>query len=172
MMRRDLFPVTGTGMQDRAANRDVMARDPFTALQSEMMRFFDDLRRGVGDAPLDHLAESGLSAPQIDVQEDNNAVYIAAELPGMAENDIEVTYHDGVLRLAGEKSQEREDRDEQRQVHLTERSYGRFERRIPLNRSIDEENITARFENGVLKIRLPKSETGQQGRRIEVQRAA
>lgn len=173
MMRRDLFPTANRDLRNQAANREFAPRDPFTALQSEMMRFFDDLRRGAGDASLAELGGVGSrDAPQLDIQEDANNVHVTAELPGMSEDDVELTYHDGVLRIAGEKRQEQEDQDDQRQVHVTERSYGRFEREIPLNRAIDEENIAAQFKDGVLRIALPKREEGQQGRRIEVQREA
>ncbi|MBK5942963.1 MAG: Hsp20/alpha crystallin family protein [Halorhodospira halophila] len=169
--RRNLFPVANSDLHNRAANRDLAARDPFTALQSEMMRFFDDLRRGVED-PLAQIGPD-MTAPRIDVQEDSSNLYVVAELPGMTENDVELTYNDGVLRIAGEKRVEHTDSGESdRQVHVTERSYGRFERQIPLSRAINEEQINASFRDGVLTITLPKAEEGQQGRRIEVQRAA
>ena len=170
VVRRSLFPVANSDLHNRAANRDLAARDPFTALQSEMMRFFDDLRRGVED-PSTQLGP-GVMAPRVDVQEDNANLYVVAELPGMSENDVELTYNDGVLRIAGEKRAEHEDSDEDRQIHVTERSYGRFERQIPLNRAINEEQINASFKDGVLTVTLPKAEEDQQGRRIEVQRAA
>lgn len=169
MVRRSLFPVTGGDLHTRAANRETMPRDPFSALQTEMMRFFDDLRRGV-EAPAGMGVAPGIAAPQIDVQEDSDNLYVQAELPGLKENDVELTFNDGVLRIAGEKHSEQEQGD--RQVHLTERAYGRFERQIPLNRAIDEEQIQAEFRNGVLTVTLPKAEEAQQGRRIEVQRAA
>ncbi|MCG5548202.1 Hsp20/alpha crystallin family protein [Halorhodospira halochloris] len=170
MVRRNLSPVTRADLHNRAANRDMTARDPFTALQSEMMRFFDDLRRGAGDPS----AEIGprVMAPSVEVQEDDNNLYVVAELPGMTENDVELTFSDGILRIAGEKRAEHEDKDEGRQVHITERSYGRFERQIPLNRAIDEDNVNASFKDGVLTVTMPKAEEEQQARRIEVQRAA
>ncbi len=170
MVRRSLFPATDVGPQGRATNRDVMARDPFSALQTEMMRLFDDLRRGGLEAPASAAMGAGIAAPQVDVQEDDSNLYVSAELPGMTEDDVEVTYNDGVLRIAGEKRAEHEDQG--RQVHVTERAYGRFERQIPLNRAINDEQINAEFRNGVLTVTLPKAQEAEQARRIEVQRAA
>ncbi len=169
-VRRNLFPMANSDLHNRAANRNLAERDPFTALQSEMMRFFDDLRRGVND-PAPQLG-LGAVAPRLDIQEDDQNLYVVAELPGMTENDVELTYNEGVLRIAGEKRAEHGDSDDDRQVHVTERSYGRFERQIPLNRSINEDQINAAFKDGVLTVTLPKAEEEQQGRRIEVQRAA
>lgn len=169
MVRRNLFPVAGTDLGNRTG-RNVAARDPFTALQTEMNRLFDDLWQGLGAGAPAAGAGGALAAPQIDLQEDDENLYVVAELPGMSEDDVELTYNDGVLRIAGEKKAEHEDQD--RQVHVTERAYGRFERQIPLHRAVNEEQISAAFKDGVLTVTLPKSEAEGQARRIEVQRAA
>ena len=82
---------------------------------------------------------------------------MTAEVPGLEEKDIEVLLDDGVLTLKGEKRSETEDQDKQ----FSDRFYGRFERRIPLGFEVNEENIDARFKNGLLTVTLPKSEKAQ-----------
>lgn len=74
-------------------------------------------------------------------------------MPGLEEKDIEVLLNDGVLTLKGEKRSEAEDKDKR----FSERFYGRFERRIPLGCEIREEEIDARFKNGVLTGPCPKA---------------
>ena len=165
-MRRTLFPVTNTGLQTRDLGRDVMRRDPFTALQSEMNRLFDDVWSGFTPANV----EQAIATPRVDVHEDDGNLHVTAELPGLSEDDVEVTYDDGVLRLAGEKKVEPD--DEQRQAHVIERAYGRFERRIPLGRDVQEDQIDASFKDGVLTITLPKAQQAEKTKKINVKRAA
>lgn len=165
-MRRTLFPVTNTGLQNRDANRDVFRRDPFAALQTEMNRLFDDVWSGFTPANL----EQAIAAPRVDVHEDGAHLYVTAELPGLSEDDVDVTYDDGILRIAGEKKYETENED--RQAHVTERAYGRFERQIPLGRDVNEEQIDASFKDGVLKIALPKAQQSEKTKKINVKRAA
>ena len=166
-MRRSLFPVANTGLQNRSG-RDIAARDPFVALQTEMNRLFDDLWQGGGTPAA--TVQQAIAGPRVDVQEDDTNLYVTAELPGLSEEDVEVTYDDGVLRIAGEKKSETEDRN--RRVHVTERAYGRFERQLPLGRQVHEDNIDASFKDGVLTITLPKAEQREQAKRINVKRAA
>jgi HSP20 family protein len=173
-MRRTLFPVANTGLQTRTG-RDIASHDPFTALQTEMNRLFDDMWQGfgmpaaLGDTPAANV-QNVIAGPRVDVQEDDTSLYVTAELPGMTEDDIEVSYDDGVLRISGEKKAETEDKG--RQVHVTERAYGRFERQLPLGRQVKEDNIDASFKDGVLTITLPKAEEREQTKKINVKRAA
>ncbi|SDG41642.1 heat shock protein Hsp20 [Limimonas halophila] len=165
-MRRSLFPVAG----QRVAPSDVATRDPFTALQRELNRAFDDVWRDMG-VPGTQLAET-IGTPSVDVSEDDTNVNVKAELPGLSEEDVDVTFADGVLRIAGEKTQEKEDQDENRQFYVSERAYGRFERQIPIGREVDEDNIDAAFKNGVLTVTLPKKAKGDGARKISVKRAS
>jgi HSP20 family protein len=80
-------------------------------------------------------------------------VRISAELPGLEEKDIEVLMGDGVLTIRGEKKSEVEDKERA----FSERTYGRFERRIPLAWEVEEDKIEASFKNGVLTVTLPRS---------------
>jgi len=95
-------------------------------------------------------------------------VRISAELPGLEEKDVEVLMGDGVLTIRGEKKSAIEDTERA----FSERSYGRFERRIPLAWDVEEDKIDASFRNGVLTVTLPKSaESKPNVKRIAVNRA-
>ncbi|TIV07939.1 MAG: Hsp20/alpha crystallin family protein, partial [Mesorhizobium sp.] len=90
---------------------------------------------------------------------------VTAEVPGLEQKDIEVLFDDGVLTLRGEKRSETDDKDRQ----FSERYYGRFERRIPVGYEVKEDEVEARFRNGVLTVTLPKSEKAQsQVKRIDI----
>ncbi|HSR00529.1 MAG TPA: Hsp20/alpha crystallin family protein [Sphingomicrobium sp.] len=106
----------------------------------------------------------GMLAPALDVHHDNDKIEITAELPGVKEEDIDLTVEDGVLTLRGEKRSQRSD-DER---GYTERSYGTFVRRISLPPTVDESACSADFENGVLRITLPVGEQKSRGRKIEL----
>ena len=93
--------------------------------------------------------------PNIEVSEAGNQVKVTAELPGLDEKDVDIRLSDGVLVISGEKKTESEDK----QRLFSERTYGRFERRIPLD-DIDEEKVSASFKNGVLTVTLPRSTEG------------
>jgi HSP20 family protein len=133
-----------------------------------MNRLFDDVWCGFG-APAANVQQA-IAAPRVDLHEDDANLYVTAELPGLSENDIELSYDDGVLRLAGEKTVE--DSDDRRRAHVTERAYGRFERQIPLGRQVNEDQIDASFKDGVLTITLPKVAEKEQTKKISVKRAA
>ncbi|MBK1695873.1 Hsp20/alpha crystallin family protein [Rhodovibrio salinarum] len=166
-MRRTLFPVSNNDLTTRNG-RNVALRDPFATLQTEMNRLFDDVWNGFG-TPAANL-EGTIAAPRIKVKDDDRNWYVTAELPGLSEDDVEVTYDDGVLRIAGEKKQEHADQN--RNVHVTERAYGRFERQLPLGHGIKEDEIDAAFKDGVLTITAPKAAEKEQTKKINVKRAA
>jgi HSP20 family protein len=140
--------------------RDVSVRrgeefNPFLTLHREMNRLFDDVFRGFDVAPFS--SERGVGWPKIEITENDKEVKIAAELPGMTEKDVELELANGVLAIRGEKRTETEDKDRL----FSERTYGRFERRIPLD-DVEEDKVNASFKNGLLTVTLPKSEKSQQ----------
>lgn len=132
-------------------------QDPFSAMRSEMDRLFDSfMSRGFGGLPaLDRGTSGEMILPRVDVRESNGQIVVEAEVPGLEEKDVEVTLRDGVLRIKGEKKSEREEKKDD--YHLTERSYGRYERAFRLPDGIDEEKVSAAMKNGVLHITVPKS---------------
>ncbi|MGE0027728.1 MAG: Hsp20/alpha crystallin family protein [Thermoleophilia bacterium] len=134
--------------------------DPFADLLP-MRREFERLL-----VPLAGGFESNLPtrwAPTADVIESEDAIVITAELPGVKDEDVEITVHDGMLRIAGERRLQEEVTDDH--AYRLERSYGAFERRFPLPPGVKEEDITAGIAYGVLKITIPKV-TAAEPRRI------
>lgn len=129
------------------------ADDPFTAMRREMDRMFDEMTKSLSLArPAMGL---GVMAPRVDLKETDGALEVQAELPGVAEPDIEVQLADGVLTIKGEKKQEREEKE--KGWYLMERSFGSFLRQIPLPVEVDEDRVEAKFDKGVLHVTLPKS---------------
>ena len=131
-------------------------------LHRQVNRLFDDLFDQDGDSGF--YARAGMAAPAMDIHQDDKQVEITAELPGVKEEDIDITIDDGVLTLRGEKKSTREDE----QSGCRERSYGSFERRITLPSNIDEDACSADFTDGVLTITLPKNEEKARGRKIQL----
>lgn len=143
--------------------------DPFMMLHREMNRLFDDALRG-GVASGGSSGQGGLMlAPHMDVSETDKEVQVQAELPGVSENDIEVSLNEDVLTLRAEKKRER--KEERGGVHLSERSYGIFQRSLRLPFPVNPDQVQAQFENGVLRITLPKTQPQERTRRIQVQSA-
>jgi HSP20 family protein len=117
----------------------------------------------------------GMLAPRIDVSETDKELTFTAELPGVEEKDIDVSVVGDRLTIKGEKKSQFEDKsDEQgRVVHRLERSYGAFQRTLPLPYEVDPDSISAEFKNGILTVRLPKpadAVSKATPRRIEVKR--
>ncbi len=103
--------------------------------------------------------------PLIDMTETPEEVVLTVEVPGMTREDLEVTIDNGILTLRGEKREE--ERNEGEQWHRVERRYGHFERRLRLPDYVDPERTEAHYENGVLRLLLPKTEEGKE-RHIEI----
>lgn len=144
--------------------------DPFHAMQREMNRMFEDLWQGP-DPTLMRTGNGGFAemAPKVDVSETKKAVHVTAELPGMEEKDVEVTFADGLLTIAGEHKAEKEEKDEAKKYYVRECSYGSFRRVLPIGDTIDEKKVKATFKNGKLTVELPKSkEAKEKTRRIPI----
>ncbi|MDQ2082759.1 Hsp20/alpha crystallin family protein [Xanthobacteraceae bacterium Astr-EGSB] len=143
--------------------RDVSARrggetDPFVTLHREINRMFDEVMHGFGLTPFggDRPLDAG-GWPRIEVTESENEVKVTAELPGIDQKDVDVELANGLLCIRGEKKTETEDKGRL----FSERYYGRFERRIPVD-DVEEDKVAATFGNGVLTVTLPKSARAQQ----------
>jgi len=151
MAMRDLIPWN--------RGRDVSVRrgedNPFLTLHREMNRLFDDVFRGFDLAPFasDRSFDRLMSNwPSVEVSETDKEIKVSAELPGLDEKDVKVELANGVLAISGEKKTESEDKDRL----FSERYYGRFERRIPVE-DVEQDKVSAAFKNGVLTVTLPKS---------------
>ena len=96
----------------------------------------------------------GATTPAVDIVEDDKAVTLTAELPGMKEEDIEVVVRDNVLCVKGEKKSETE--EEKENFYLAERHYGAFKRTFRLPETADADKIEAAYEDGLLTVTVPK----------------
>jgi HSP20 family protein len=143
--RKDIMPSAITTARESG-------RDPLGTLHREVNRVFDEVFRGFpsfrSSMPMPSFA------PSLEVRESETELLVSAELPGMTEKDVELTIDDDLLTLAGEKKSEKT--EEKEGVHLSERSYGSFQRSFRLPFAPDPAKVIARFENGVLSVRLPR----------------
>ena len=138
--------------------------DPFQDLQS----FRDEMNRTVnrwfgreeGDEPAPRRW-----VPALDVVESKDAYNIDVEVPGLRPEDINVTVDRGMLTVQGERRSEEEKGD--RSYHRVERRYGSFRRSISLPGDVDASRVQATYDNGVLRLEIPKT-AGSQPKRIEV----
>ncbi|HXW30055.1 MAG TPA: Hsp20/alpha crystallin family protein, partial [Xanthobacteraceae bacterium] len=114
---------------------------------------------------------SGLAGPKIDVAETKDAIDVTAELPGVDERDIELTFANGVLTIRGEKKTERNEKDSSRNWHVVERSHGAFSRSIALPFEPLSDKIEAKFDKGILRVHLPKPpEVASKQQKIEIKK--
>lgn len=94
--------------------------------------------------------------PRVDISEDENNVYVVAELPGVDKKDVKVTLQDNILTIEGEKRSEI--KDEKKNFYRIERSYGSFCRSFTLPAEVNSDKVKAKFENGMLMIEAAKKE--------------
>ena len=120
----------------------------YTNLQNQMNR----LLAGLGPTS-DDLMSTGF-VPAVDIYEDEHAITLKVEVPGIEEKDIVVLLENQTLTLRGERKFEKEEKEEN--FHRIERRYGSFTRSFTLPNTVDTENVKAEYANGVLSIRLPK----------------
>jgi HSP20 family protein len=104
--------------------------------------------------------------PAVDIFETPEAIVLKAELPGITAQDISVEVKDNILTLKGEKKLEKETKEEN--YHRMERSFGSFQRAFTLPGTVQQEEATARFKDGILEIALPKVEEARP-RKIKVE---
>jgi HSP20 family protein len=147
--------------------------DPFGMLRSEVDRLFDTFfSGGLPTFPSSFgsgVSRSSMLVPRVDVKETDNEIIDEAELPGAEEKNISLTLQNGLLTLQGEKKVAYD--EEKENYRVMERSYGSFQRSLRLPDMVDEDKVEARFENGVLRVTLPKRpEAGGPPRRIDIKK--
>jgi HSP20 family protein len=102
-------------------------------------------------------------SPAVDVYEDKDQFTVVAEVPGLKKEDLNLSLHNGVLTISGERKRE----DKPEQGFRSERFVGRFQRSITLPVSVDPSGVKATYQDGLLKVVLPKSEEAKP-KQIEV----
>ncbi len=153
-------------------SRGLMPWRPFGEMsrwEREMERMFGDFfgrsLRPFWDEHRWPALGTGISTPAVDLYEEKDEIVAKAELPGMGKEDIEVNIDDHQLTIKGEKKKEEEVKEAD--YYRAERSYGSFVRVLDLPREIQVEKARASFKNGILEIRLPKSDEAKK-REIKV----
>src|SRR5438477_5905162 len=94
--------------------------------------------------------------PTTNVAENENELEVTIDLPGLKPEEVNLELREGALWITGERKEEKEEKD--RTFHRVERRYGSFRRVIPLPAAVNEEKVAAEFRDGVLTVKLPKSE--------------
>lgn len=128
--------------------------DPFremVTLREKMNRLFEDAVSSRGEEK-DIVASSW--TPAVDIYETEDEIVLTAELPGLADKEVEIKLEDNTLTIKGERKFEKETKEEN--YHRIERAYGSFYRSFSLPHYVDQENIKAEHTHGVLKVRMPK----------------
>ncbi len=139
--------------------------------QSEMNRMFEDMlgsmmrRPGSQQRAAQQLTEW---APAIDVLIKDSDLVIRAELPGVKQEDVEITLHNNVLTISGERKAEQEE-EERGGYYVRERRYGSFSRSLTLPEGLDESKIHARYENGVLEVSVEGAAAVQGPKHIQIE---
>ena len=183
MARQGAEATRDVGQSGRLAGREAAdlwraSMEPFTAIQMDMNRWFEDMWRhatGMAAFPAMRaarpLAAAGAASlfglPTTDVKETDSAYLLAVELPGLGREDVELAVQGDLLTLCGHKSESKADNGASYRV--SERRFGRFERSFPIPPDVDRGKISAEFRNGVLDVALPKSEAAaRRGSKIEI----
>lgn len=160
------------------------AEHPVRTLRDEVDRLFENYERNLSLWPktwpfdLEPIFEPFRRLEPIafgkqftaDLVETDEEFRVNAELPGLAEEDVEVTYSEGMLTIKGEKEEEREEKEED--YHFSERRYGKFRRSFSLPQTVNADKVQAKMKNGVLTVVLPKlAEAKKEMKKISVSKA-
>ncbi|MGI1661581.1 Hsp20/alpha crystallin family protein [Palleronia sp. KMU-117] len=145
----------------------------FGMLRHEIDRLFDDFSWPEFGAQTGRELGRGLppawrslmrgGAPAMDLVERAGEYEVQVELPGLSADEIDIRMTDGTLVISGEKTAEH--KEEHENTHISERSYGSFQRAFRLPGGIAADKVEARFENGVLKVRMPKTDEARESER-------
>jgi HSP20 family protein len=128
-----------------------VARRDFSTVQDRVNRI---LRESFNPARSDEALTTSNFAPPVDVYEDEHHITLKIEVPGIDEQDINVSIENNTLTVYGERTLEKDEKEENFQ--RIERMYGSFTRSFTLPNTVDPEQISANYEKGMLRIRLAK----------------
>ena len=151
----------GNGQKKKAPAAPPRLLSALPAWEREIERMLEDFPRlrwprHRGLEALHFPRDLRLQAPSLDMYEEKGNVVVKAELPGMSKDEIEVTLNDSTLTLKGEKKKEEEVKE--KDYYRRERSYGSFVRSVELPSEVKSDQIKANFKDGVLEVRMPKTE--------------
>jgi len=157
-------------------NVQVRSNEPLRMLRSNVDRVFDrvfdDFWQMATPTVFNVWSQRSLGSkvPSVDVKQNDNEIEVIAEMPGLQEDDIEVTVNVGALTINGESVEEQD--VEEGDFVLRERSIGKFERTIPLPDNVDLNAAKATFKDGLLSIKIPKTQQAKpSAKKVEVKHA-
>lgn len=139
-------------------------RTPRMWTSLDLLNQFNELFEDVNRASLNDRALTRDFDPAIDIEEKEGVYLVSVDLPGVKRDDIQINVTDRNLTISGEKK--KETRGEGRHY---ERTYGRFVRSFTLPETINSDAIEAHYEEGVLKLLLPKTEVAEKSKTIKIQ---
>lgn len=145
--------------------RDMLPAMRSRSLETRRPMSIADLMEDFWAKPFETAATKGMSFPAMDISEDEKAITVKAELPGIETKDVDVNLEHGVLTIRGEKKFEDEEKKDN--YHRIERSYGSFSRALQVPGEVDETKVEAKFDKGILTITLPKNEKAKP-KKIEI----
>ena len=125
---------------------------PMFQLRNGIDQLFEDFFKG--ENALAPFKANGKFLPAIDIKENDEAITVDAEMPGLQQEEIQVNVEEGVLTLSAERKREKDEKT--KNVHRTERYYGQMERKLALPASVEDGKIDAIYKDGVLHVTLPK----------------
>ena len=149
VQREEMQPVSPFAEMDKYFEN--FFRNPFSMLSTPMMQ-------SVMPKAVD-------ITPSVDIFEEGDEVVVKADIPGVKKDDLDVTITENSLTISGEKKQEQEVKE--KDYHRVERSYGSFSRSFRLPENVNGSKAKAEFKDGVLEVRLPKTEETKQ-KKIEI----
>jgi HSP20 family protein len=158
------------GEAEKSKEVGEMALSPFRGfydMQSEMNRMFDEVFGGLARRGGQQGEDQTQWAPALDVLQEDGDIVVRAELPGVKLEDVDITLQNGVLTISGERRAE--DRREGSGYYVRERRFGSFRRSMTLPQGVDESKISARFDGGVLEVRVSGAAAVQEPRRIQIE---
>ena len=123
-------------------------------LQNRLSDLFGRTPARLGDAKEESITVAEW-APLVDITEDDKDYIVKTELPEVKKEDVKVAVENGLLTIVGERKFEKEDN---KKYHRVERAYGRFVRNFIVPDTVEADKVSAEFKDGVLKVKLPKSE--------------
>jgi HSP20 family protein len=148
-----------------AVTRTRMPLADFEATANQLNRLFNEALTS-WPFPADESPLVGTWIPPVDILEHADHVRLVAELPGVKPEDVRISLENNILTIRGEK--QRVEQGEGEKAHRWERTYGVFERSFSIPATVDADGISARYEQGVLTVTLPKVEKAKP-RQISVQ---
>jgi HSP20 family protein len=138
----------------------------FCDTQSELNRLLDETFGGSGQLQRSRMVQHEW-VPSVDVVRKDGDLIVRAELPGVKPEDVDITVHEGVLTISGEREAEQE--EERAEYYVREVRHGSFRRSMALPEDVDEEKVGARYQDGILEVTLEGAAAAREPRRIQIE---